>query len=147
MVSDDICPDIYLECLERVVEGCCASGTEGFVQPAYWGVLRVLVNCAKSMSHYLQLWSIYYLCPKYSAFVTGLGLTFIYILEPEDEESSQDMIACLSTAFSKMARKLPRAKTLDEFFSISDCMDIILREKVTILFLFLVGKAFTKNWV
>lgn len=52
MVSGDICPDIYMECLERVVEGCCASEIEGFVQPAYWEVLRVLVNCAKSMSHY-----------------------------------------------------------------------------------------------
>lgn len=79
--------------------------------------------------------------------MAGLGLTFIYILEPEDEESSQGMIACLSTVFSKMARKLPRAKTLDEFFSISDCMDIILREKVIILLLFLAGKAFTENWI
>lgn len=50
MVAHGLGPAIYLECLERVVDGCFTLRTTEPVQPGYWEILRILVYGAKRAS-------------------------------------------------------------------------------------------------
>lgn len=46
MVSISLDPEVYLDCMEVVIEGCFSLGET--TAPAYWEILKVLINGAKS---------------------------------------------------------------------------------------------------
>lgn len=125
MILDNMDPNIYLECLETVVDGCFASGSGKLTQSGYWEVFEILISCAKSKKRFLphEPSVILILCKL-------VELTSTWIIEPEGDEISRGMTDYLSTVLSRLARNLPKAKTVDEFMTISNCMEIILREKV-----------------